>query len=263
MMLRSVEDHLQRKLEFEYPPKRIVSLCPAITETLYALGLDSEIVGRTRYCIFPKSKVEQAMIVGGTKDIKMESIKSLNPDLIIAEKEENTKEIVELLEHNFPVFVAEVRSITESYKMIKDMGVLTNHENAAQCLIDSIKKEFMTLPKITGKKAAYVIWRNPYMVVGSNTYINSILEEMGFQNPFAISSQRYPSITKEEFQESQLDYIFLATEPFHFKEKHKQEFLEFLPDVVPIIVDGEMFWYGAKMKEAANYFQEKMTSECC
>ncbi|WP_019152973.1 ABC transporter substrate-binding protein [Robertmurraya massiliosenegalensis] len=258
-MLKKMEDHLGRKVGYHFPPQRIVSICPGITETLYELGLEKEIVGRTRYCIFPEDKVAHATIVGGTKDIDIEIVKSLNPDVIIAEKEENTKEMVALLARSYPVFVAEVQSIQDSYRMIEDMGNITNFESNAKNLINAIKNEFNTIPKVNGKRAAYVIWRNPYMVVGSNTYINSVMEAMGFENPFSTSKNRYPSVTKEELQESQLDYIFLATEPFHFKEKHKKEFQEFIPNVPPMIVDGEMFWYGAKMKVAAEYFRTFIT----
>lgn len=100
---KSMFDHLNRSITFSYPPKRIVSVAPGITDTLYGLGLQEEIVGRTRYCIHPKEKVDQATVVGGTKKIKFDVIRSLNPDIIFTEKEENTKEIVEELEKEFPV----------------------------------------------------------------------------------------------------------------------------------------------------------------
>lgn len=253
-MLKKVMDHLGREITYEYPPKRIISICPGITETLYALDLENEIVGRTRYCIYPKEKVMQAKIVGGTKDIDIEIFKQLNPDLIIAEKEENTKAIVEELEQHFPVFVAEIQSVADAFRMIEDVGNITAREQKAISLRDEVQREFSGLAKQGNKlRAAYVIWRNPYMVVGHNTYINSLLESMGFENPFSFSESRYPIVTEEEFRNSQLDYIFLATEPFHFKEKHKKEFLELCPAVKPVIVDGEMFWYGAKMLEAIPY----------
>lgn len=259
-MLRKSHDHINRILQYEYPPKKIISIAPGMTETLYALKLDKEMVGRTRYCIFPADKVGGAAVVGGTKDIDLEKIKLLNPDLILAEKEENTKEIVEQLEEFFPVFVAEVQSISDAYRMINDMGKLTARESLAQNLLTIIQNEFKSLPQVENKRAAYMIWRNPYMVVGRNTYINSLLEELGFINPFANLSSRYPVVTEEELKEAGLDMVFLATEPFRFKEKHIKEFQQFLPEVNPLIVNGEMFWYGAKMREAASYLR-KLVSE--
>lgn len=255
-MIKKVEDQIGRIVEYEFPPQRIISLCPGVTDTLYSLKLDREIVGRTRYCIYPTEKVENANIVGGTKEIKLEAIHQLKPDLIIAEKEENTREVVEQLESYYPVYVAEVQSVKGAYKMIEELGQLTDRQTEAEILINTIKSAFQTLPNLKGKRAAYVIWKKPYMVVGKDTYINSLLEEMGCTNPFVSVEGRYPTVNVEEFQNSELDYLFLASEPYPFKEKHKDEFLEVAPNVKVIIVDGEMFWYGSRMIKAAKYLGE-------
>lgn len=253
--MKTITDHLGRKVTYQYPPKRIISLNPCITETLYFLDLDEQIAGRTRYCIFPAGKVEKAKIVGGTKDIDLEAIHEVKPDLIIAEKEENTKEIVETLEKYYPVYVAEVRSIADAYRMIEDISSLLDREEQGRRLVQTIKDRFQHLPRANGMKAAYVIWRNPYMVVGGDTYIHSVLETLGFSNPFANFEGRYPVVTQDDLANAGLDYLFLATEPFPFKDRHKQEFSQFLPNTKIEIVDGEMFWYGAKMVEAAHYFE--------
>ncbi|HEX5564977.1 MAG TPA: helical backbone metal receptor [Sporosarcina sp.] len=258
-MNKTVVDRVGRTVTYPYPPKRIVSLCPGITDTLFALDLEAEIVGRTRFCIFPKGKVELVPAVAGTKDIKLEAIQDVRPDLIIVEKEENTKEIVEELEKLFPVYVAEVQSVDDAFRMIEDMGSLTDRTEAAARLIANIHQQFESLPKAIGKRIAYVIWRKPYMVVGKDTYINSLLEQMGFINPFTEADGRYPAVTADEFQEAELDYVLLASEPFPFKEKHFKEFLHMMPDTEPILVDGEMFWYGPRMLEAAHYFQRNLT----
>lgn len=256
MTTNNVQDHLGREVNYSFPPKRIISLCPGITDTLLSLNLDHEVVGRTRYCIHPAEKVGQIQVVGGTKEIKMERIRELKPDLVIAEKEENTKEIVDEVSKHYPVYVAEVQSIDESFRMIHDIGEITNKNNEAASLIEKIKSGFESLPTKPGKRVAYVIWKKPYMVVGGNTYINSLLERMGFENPFTQLEGRYPAVTTEQFQQAKLDYLFLATEPFPFKEKHIEEFQEFLPKVKPMIIDGEMFWYGPRMHEAVTYFKE-------
>lgn len=256
LLLKKIEDHLGRLIEFEYPPKRIISLCPGITDTLFSLQLENEIIGRTKYCIHPNDKVKTVATVGGTKKIKMDIIHKLKPDLIFAEKEENTKEMVEELEEFFPVYVAEVQSIKDAYRMIHDVGVVTNREKLAEQLVTTIKAKFHKLPQAHGKRAAYVIWRKPYMVVGKETYIHSLLEKMGFINPFTELNGRYPVVSREDFQNAKLDYLLLATEPFPFQEKHKLEFAEFLPNIEQIIVDGEMFWYGPRMLEATEYFKD-------
>ena len=250
-----MKDHLGRKVPLAGKPKRIISLVPAITETMYHLGLEKEIVGRTRFCKFPEDKVKKAVNIGGTKDIKLDRIHELKPDLIIVEKEENTKEIVETLEAHYPVFVFEVQHYQDVFRMMEDLGRMTDRQSEATELMEKIETAYDELPKHTGKRAAYVIWKNPYMVVGKNTYINSLLEEMGYMNPFTKMEGRYPTVTKEEFQQVQLDELLLASEPYPFREKDMEEFRQFLPDVRMRIVDGEMFWYGAKMVEAAAYFR--------
>jgi len=256
MTKKLIMDHLERSVEYSYPPKRIISLAPGITDTLYSLGLEKEIVGRTRYCIHPKIKVDQATPVGGTKDIHLDNIRALKPDLIFAEKEENTKEIVELLEKEFSVFVAEVDSVQTAYKMITDLGEVTNSKLEAEQLLFTIQSRFKDIPTFQGKRVAYVIWRKPYMVAGNNTYISSLLTLLGFENAFSTYEGRYPIVTEEDFQLANLDYLFLATEPFPFKEKHVIKMSAFLADVKASILDGEMFWYGPRMIEAATYFNK-------
>ena len=134
-MSHLLTDHLGRQVNTVHSPKRIISICPAITETLFALGLENEIVGRTKYCIFPKGIVENVRVVGGTKEVNVEKIRELQPDLILAEKEENTEEIVHALEKIAPVFVLEVQSIKDAYRFIQTLGFLTNKEQKAEHII--------------------------------------------------------------------------------------------------------------------------------
>lgn len=255
-MPKTVTDHLGRNVTYQFPPNRLISLCPCITETLYSLQLQEEIVGRTRYCIYPKSEIKNTTIVGGTKDIDLAEVDKLEPDLIIVEKEENTEEIVEALEKHYPVYVAEVQSINSAYRMIHDIGYVTNRDMEASRLLTKVQTEFDSLPHANGKRVAYVIWKEPYMVVGKDTYIQSVLDKLGYINPFTSLKGRYPSVTAEDFQNAELDYVLLATEPYSFEEKHREEFIKMMPNTKVKNVDGEMFWYGAKMIEAAHYFKQ-------
>lgn len=255
--MQTLFDHVGRRVEVTTSPKRIISLCPAFTSTLFEIGLQDEVVGRTRFCIFPKDQVTNVPIVGGTKDMNIEDIRKLNPDLIIAEKEENTKEMVTLLEQEFPVYVFEVQSIEENSRMIQDLGKLVQREKEANELLHTIETVFDNLPNLQGKKAAYMIWRTPYMVVGNLTYINSVLERLNLVNPFKEYEGRYPAIELENLRDANLDYLFLATEPFRFQEKHVEEFSALLPDVQVSLIDGEMFWYGSNMVDGAKYLTNK------
>ncbi|RHW35871.1 iron ABC transporter substrate-binding protein [Lysinibacillus yapensis] len=254
--MQTIVDHLSRTVKIPDQPKRIISICPAITETIFSLKAGNKLIGRTRYCTFPKGKVENIEVVGGTKEVNIEKIKQLEPDLILAEKEENTAEIVQQLEQIAPVFVSEVQSIQDGLRLIETLGQLTSSEEKAATMIQKIKDEFDALPHEQLGRAAYAIWRKPYMVVGDTTYINDVLKRLGFQNAYNQAEERYPAVSKEQLSAANLDFLFLASEPFPFSEKHLTEFQAFLPDTKILLVDGEMFWYGAKMIEAAVYFKE-------
>ncbi|WP_077325614.1 ABC transporter substrate-binding protein [Virgibacillus siamensis] len=256
--MRTITDHLGRKVTYSFPPKRIVSFAPAITETMYCLKLDEELVGRTGFCIHPKDRVEQAAKVGGTKQVKLDRVHDLHPDLIIVEKEENTKEMVEQLEEHYPVYCFEVQTVENAYRMIRDLGEITDREKVAGKLENDIQSAFQQLPNIDGTRVAYVIWKNPYMVAGGDTYINSLLQKIGFTNAFETFGGRYPSVTEEDLQQANLDYVFLATEPYPYKEKHLDEFQAMMPETIPDIIDGEMFWYGGRMLNAVSYFNKKL-----
>src|SRR5690625_3776170 len=156
--VKTVTDALGRTISYSFPPKRIVSFAPAITETLFYLQLEQEIVGRTRFCIHPQDKVEKALNVGGTKDMKLDRVHELNPDLIIVEKEENTKEMVEQLEVHYPVYSFEVQTVDDALRLVTDLGYITAREQKAQLLREQIVAALQTLPQLfSGKKATYVI----------------------------------------------------------------------------------------------------------
>lgn len=253
-MKKEVIDRTGRPVSFTYPPKRIISLCPGITDTLFALGLEQEIVGRTRFCKYPEDRVQSVPAVAGTKDLKLEAILEAAPDLVILEKEENTKEMAELLEQHVPVYVAEVQTVQEAFQMIETMGDLTDRQLEAEKLVSDIQLQFEKMTARASARAAYVIWKKPYMVVGRDTYIHDVLQRLGFENPFIQKEGRYPAVTPNDFQAAQLDTIFLASEPYPFKEKHLDEFRKMAPGAEVVLIDGEMLWYGPRMLEAPDYF---------
>lgn len=234
---------------------RVVSLVPSITEALFDLGLtENEIVGRTKFCIHPSEKVKNIEIIGGTKNLNIEKIKSLKPDLILANKEENVKEQVEILMKDLKVIVYNTETIEDNYYLLKNLGLLFNKEERAQVFNLKIY-EILDQTKINSTiKVAYLIWNNPYMTVGSDTFIHHVLSEIGFENIFK-DQVRYPEIKTEDLAEAEV--IMLSSEPFPFKEKHIAELKKVYPDKKIMIVDGEAFsWYGTHIAKCENYFKE-------
>lgn len=241
-------------------PKRIVSLVPSQTELLYHLGLDSETVGITKFCVHPKEWFASKTRVGGTKTIDMGIIDNLQPDLIIANKEENVKEQVEALATHYPVWLTDVNNLSEALQMIGDIGQLTGKSAAAVDLSQSVsaafsdlKEEFSTLPP---HKTAYLIWQKPFMAAGGDTFINDMLLQCRLQNVFA-AQKRYPEISLQDLQDTGCELVLLSSEPYPFKELHREELQELLPSARVILVDGEMFsWYGSRLLLAAAYFKQ-------
>ncbi|WP_346984630.1 helical backbone metal receptor [Chryseobacterium sp. POE27] len=234
---------------------KVVSLVPSITEALFDLGLtENEVIGRTKFCIHPKNMVKNVPVIGGTKNINIDKIRELKPDLILANKEENVREQVEALMDNFKVIVSNVENIEDNYYLLKNLGKIFNKEGKAQ-LFNLKIYDVLNQAKINQKvKVAYLIWNNPYMTIGSDTFIHKILEEIGFENVFK-GKKRYPQIETEDLADA--DIIMLSSEPFPFKEKHIHELKAFYPDKKIMIVDGEAFsWYGTHIAKCENYFKE-------
>lgn len=234
---------------------KVISLVPSITEALFDLGLtENEIIGRTKFCIHPEEKVKNIEIIGGTKNLNIEKIKSLKPNLILANKEENVKEQVESLKEDFKVIVYNTETIEDNYYLVKNLGLLFNKEEKAQAFNLKIYEVLHQTKLKSPVKAAYLIWKNPYMTVGSDTFIHNVLSEIGFENIFK-NTTRYPEIQVEDLTEAEV--IMLSSEPFPFKEKHIAELKEFYPYKKIMIVDGEAFsWYGTHIAKCENYFKE-------
>lgn len=240
---------------------RIISLVPSQTELLYYLGLEEEVIGITKFCIHPEKWFRNKTRVGGTKHINTALIKSLHPDLIIANKEENEKDQVEALYKDFRVHVTDVNNLTDASDMIQTVGRLVNKEQEALQLSEAINQKFLQLQPINNKQnVVYLIWKDPYMTVGGDTFINDMLNRCGLNNLFN-KKQRYPMITVEELSQNNFDTILLSSEPYPFKQKHIDEWQQIFPDKRIILVDGEMFsWYGSRLLQAPEYFK-KLRSE--
>ncbi|WP_299898769.1 ABC transporter substrate-binding protein [uncultured Aquimarina sp.] len=254
------KDQLHRNIELLNTPKRIISLVPSQTELLVALGLEDCIVGVTKFCVHPIHIRKDKSVVGGTKNIHLDKIEELNPDIILCNKEENTKEIVESLETKHPVHVSDISTMDEAIELIYQYGDIFNTQEAAKLLVSKIleeQKDFLEFIKYKKqKKVAYFIWRKPWMVAGKGTFIHHLLELNGFINVYG-NEERYPEISEEELTSIEnIDLILLSSEPFPFSENHKQEVEKMIPDVKVVLVDGEYFsWYGSRLALAFKYFK--------
>jgi ABC-type Fe3+-hydroxamate transport system substrate-binding protein len=251
-------DQMNRAINLPNTPKRIVSIVPSQTELLHNLGLDMEVVGTTKFCVHPQSWFRNKTRIGGTKSLNVEKIASLNPDLIIANREENEQCQITALEKIAPVWISDVQNLDHALKMIESIGAMVNKKANALKLVNEIKAAFEKFkPRFTSeqtKNVLYLIWHNPYMTVGSDTFISHMLSRCGLNN--CIMQTRYPNIDIDEIKALNPDFIFLSSEPFPFKQKHIEELQRELPETKIEMVDGEMFsWYGSRLKLAPAYFE--------
>ena len=261
-MSKILVDQIGISHTFENTPKRIVSLVPSQTELLVDLGLEDSIVGITKFCVHPIQLKSIKTIVGGTKNIKFDIIKELQPDIIICNKEENTKEIVDELSAICPVWVTDIYTVEDNNQMIRDFGEIFNKRTDAQKWIDKINFAYQDFQNFIQnkpiKKAAYFIWANPYMVAGNSTFINEMLKLNHFQNIYESKEGRYPEVELKKIRlEGDPDYVFLSSEPFPFKDEHAFEIGRFTHHAIAVFVDGEMFsWYGSRLVKAFQYFKD-------
>ena len=229
--------------------KTIVSLVPSLTELLFDLGLGDRVIGRTRFCTHPKEKIKKIPVIGGTKNPNLEKIRGLNPDVIIANKEENRREDVEELQKDFEVMVTEIDTIEEALFAIHDIGWTFGVQEKGKKWIKSIQKEMDRVPDEPPMTAAYFIWRDPWMSVGKDTYIHSVMKHWNLENVYADKS-RYPKTTLYELSLKKPELILLSSEPYPFKEKHIKEVRDICRGSNIVLVNGEWFsWYGSRMQK--------------
>jgi hypothetical protein len=232
---------------------RVISFVPSWTETLIEAGV--EVVGRTRFCIHPKEKVKNIPAVGGTKDCDWEKAALLKPNLVIFDEEENLKSMAESCP--FPWTATHVSGISdlpgELRKLAGPLGneALLDFSRRWQRVTERAPKfspaevpgvlQWLRRPGPEVKSFAYVIWKNPWMAVGPETFIGSIFASFGLQNHFS-PGVKYPKFAMEEIPSDLL--LLFSSEPFPFGRQTAR--LEELP-YPSALVDGEKYgWFGLR-----------------
>ncbi|SDB67394.1 ABC-type Fe3+-hydroxamate transport system, substrate-binding protein [Flavobacteriaceae bacterium MAR_2010_188] len=253
-----VSDQLNRTFTLDKPPSRIISLVPSLTELLCDLGLESSLVGITKFCVHPEHLRKNIKVIGGTKKVNFEKIKNLEPDIIIANKEENTLEIIQGLSKVAPIHISDIGNVEDCCDLIEAYGKLFLKEIEAQDLNARIEEKVLNFQNSFKNKkvrsAAYFIWKNPWMVAASDTFIDYMLSLNSFSNIYS-NKTRYPEVELKSMPKD-LDFIFLSSEPYPFSNDEVIELGILFPKTKVILVDGEMFsWYGSRILKAIDYFE--------
>jgi ABC-type Fe3+-hydroxamate transport system substrate-binding protein len=222
---------------------------------LHELGLEEEVVGITRFCVHPRRWLKEKIRVGGTKDLKIDLIQSLNPGLVLANREENTREQVERIREFCPVWTSDIKDIDDALAMIRSVGQLVGRIPEADALESRIRSAFQDLPPAVLISCIYLIWKKPYMGAGGDTFISHMMQRAGFRNLLA-TERRYPTLSETDIKNLEPEVLLLSSEPYPFREKHIADMQALLPKTRILLADGEMFsWYGSRMQWAAAYFR--------
>lgn len=238
------------------PAWRIVSLVPSWTELLFALGAGERLVGVTDYCVHPAEARARAVAVGGTKTPRLDRIRALEPDLVIANREENRKLDVERLERaGLPVFVTYARTVPEAAAEIAGLGRLVDRTHEAGALVDEIEAALREPPAEPPVRAVALVWKEPYMAVGGDCFAHDLLARCGARNPFAAAQRRYPHVTLAELEQAAPEVVLLPTEPYPFGAADREALLGLACPAARHarihVVEGELLtWYGPRIPRA-------------
>jgi ABC-type Fe3+-hydroxamate transport system substrate-binding protein len=237
---------------------RIVCLVPSITELLCDLGLAGKLVGRTGFCIHPRDAVAAIPKVGGTKDVNVEKIRKLAPTHVVVNIDENEKPTVDELAAFVPhVVVTHPNVPRDNLHLARLMGGIFGAEDAAARWCADFEAEYAALhalPRGPARTVLYCIWQDPWMTVSKDTYIASMLAELGWRVP-RIGTDRYPRFAWSQDLVDGLDAVLLSTEPYRFTEAHVDA-LEKQLGIPVFLVDGEMMsWYGSRALAGLRYLR--------
>lgn len=242
---------------------RIVSLVPSITELLFDLRLDAHVVGRTGFCIHPRAAVRAVPKVGGTKDVRLDALRALQPTHVIVNVDENELATVEEIRQSVPhVIVTHPNAPDDNAALFHLLGGIFNAQERAEQLTAELHRELEACraKKWPRETVLYLIWKAPWMTVASDTYIARTLACVGWHVATEMGgwagAKRYPVVSSLEAAAREVSRVLLSSEPFMFREPHVAELQDQLRMPVSLI-DGEMTsWYGSRAIRGLAYLRE-------
>lgn len=235
--------------------RRIVSLVPSLTEAIAVAGLENEIVGCTKFCVEPSGLHRKVTLIGGTKDPDLEQIKSLQPTHVVVNTEENKPEHIAWLRERFRTLETFPKAPQDVPMLFAAMGQFFNAEGLFTPWQRKIEQNLMALPRHGFTKTClYLIWREPYMLAGVDSYISEMLALLQIKN-ICPKPERYPSVSVEEMAHAKPDMILFSSEPYPFRYRDLERLAHEWPSEVPLPelrkADGQLFsWYGTKTADA-------------
>ncbi|MBN9622537.1 MAG: ABC transporter substrate-binding protein, partial [Actinobacteria bacterium] len=219
------------------------------------LGLAGQVVGRTGFCIHPWETVKKIPKVGGTKDLKFDRIRELEPTHVVVNVDENRKEDAQALAEFIPnVVVTHPLAPRDNLDLYRQMGREFDREAEAEALCGKFEAALSRVEDRAEQQVLYLIWRDPWMTISPETYISQTLGLFNWRTVPATTEERYPRV---DLAAVDVDRVLLSSEPFHFKEHHVPEVEELVPGAKVSLIDGEMTsWYGSRAIAGLDYLRE-------
>lgn len=247
-MLRDV---LGSAFEFTARPRRVVSLVPSLTETLFAIGAGGDIVAVTDYCVFPAGLTLPR--VGGTKNPSIDAIRDLKPDLVHMNLEENLERHARAIRNFAPVFVTEPKSVADVATLLRTLGDIHGQRERGEALAKELEQELSR-----GAPASFTfacaIWKNPWMWCAGDTYVSDLVTCAGGRNVLAAQT-RYPALALDDVLAQRPDIVFLPDEPYAFTQKDAAE-LRARGAQVTGPFPGHLFtWHGVRTLEGLRWLK--------
>jgi len=249
-------------------PPRIASLVPSLTELLLALGLRQHVVARTGFCIHPAAEVVNLPKVGGTKDVNLAKLKGLAPTHVLVNVDENRLETVEALREFVPeIVVTHPQTPQDNLVLLEQMvalfGYLPGVTERAAALSEQLQQELQACAAQTWpeQRVLYLIWREPWMTVATDTYIARMLAQVNWHTwPQVIGgahgAARYPALTGNEPWLAGVQRVLLSSEPYAFNASHLPLAKGLCPQATVQLVDGELLsWYGPRAGAGLAYLR--------
>jgi ABC-type Fe3+-hydroxamate transport system substrate-binding protein len=260
---QTVVDALGRSIDVPRRPQRIISLVPSLTEWLFALGLGERVAGVTDFCVQPATGDLGELLrakprLRGTKNPDRAAILALEPEIVIANKEENReRDVLALAEAGVAVYVSETNTVAEAIATLATLADLLDASAAAAPYLDEMRATYAELtarPATVAPRVLVPIWRDPWMAIGAQTYADDLLRSCGAHNVAAALDGRYPRFTLDDLPALRPDVALLPSEPYAFAERDRQAVQAALPVAVRF-VDGELLtWYGPRLAQALRSF---------
>jgi ABC-type Fe3+-hydroxamate transport system substrate-binding protein len=238
---------------------RVVSLVPSWTEFLHDLKVD--VVGQTKFCVRPEAAFRSVPRIGGTKTVDVHAVLHLQPDLVVANREENDRDQVQLVQEalgNDAVLVTDVRTVRDALTAMDEIGTRVGCAATAKRWSGRVAEAWGE-PRAVQGEAGYAVWSSPWMVAGSDTFISDVMKHWGIANAFQKTAidGRYPNLAESpEEGVHQAKTWLLPSEPFPFADKHLAPLQAECPEARFKLVDGEAFsWYGTRMLHVVDHLR--------